>query len=362
MSGDHNGSEFDRIFNDGDGVATQAPGSEPPARPRRKKRRGWLWLLLALVLVVVLLVVAVLAYAAHLGRQWDKGTDRVDASEVFGPDVTAAPEPTGTGTNVLLLGSDSRSEDVDYSSSTGVRSDTILVAHIPDDGSGIQIMSIPRDMWVEVEGHGEAKINAAMSYGGLPLTTQTVGDFIGADIHHVAIIDFEGFKDLTDALGGVTVDSEQAFESGGYSFSEGSNTLDGEAALAFVRARKNFADGDFQRARNQQAFLKGVIDKVMSPETLSNPQKVSETVGKFSPYITVDDGLDSGTIAGLAVSLRDYRTDGIDFFTAPVAGTGRSDDGQSIVLPDEDALEEMRTAFAEDTVADYAENAEEAHL
>lgn len=125
-----------------------------------------------------------------------------------------------------------------------------MVAHVPEDRSSIQFMSIPRDSWVDIEGHGKAKINAALSYGGLPLAVSTVEGFIGVPINHVAMIDFEGFQLLTDSVGGVDVESSQAFSSGGHSFTEGTNHLDGEAALAFVRARKQFADGDLQRARN----------------------------------------------------------------------------------------------------------------
>ncbi|RAG68396.1 LytR family transcriptional regulator, partial [Burkholderia multivorans] len=133
-----------------------------------------------------------------------------------------------------------------------LRSDSILVMHLPENGSNVQIMSIPRDSWVDIEGQGKAKINAALSYGGLPLAVKTVSDFIGTPIDHVAIIDFEGFKGLTDSLGRVRVNSEQAFTQNGYTFEKGENLLNGDEALTFVRERKSFKDGDFQRARNQQ--------------------------------------------------------------------------------------------------------------
>lgn len=88
-----------------------------------------------------------------------------------------------------------------------------MVMHVDGDRLGVQVLSIPHDSWVGIEGHGGAKINAAMSYGGLPLATQTVSDFIGAPIHHVAILDFDGFEALTDSVGGVTVQSERASRS-----------------------------------------------------------------------------------------------------------------------------------------------------
>src|SRR5699024_2980393 len=102
------------------------------------------------------------------------------------------------------------------------------------DGGNVQIMSIPRDTWVDVEGHGKSKINSALSYGGLPLAVSTVSDFIGTYLDIVSIIDFEGFKALTDRLGGVTVKSLQDFEKNGYTGTSVSIVQGGDAAFAFV--------------------------------------------------------------------------------------------------------------------------------
>ncbi|MGO2863804.1 MAG: LCP family protein, partial [Brevibacterium sp.] len=226
----------------------------------------------------------------------------------------------------------------------------------------VQVMSIPRDSWVDIEGHGKAKINAALSYGGLPLAVSTVSDFIGTDLDHVAIIDFEGFKALTDSLGGVRVDSEQEFEQNGHHFSKGENILNGDEALTFVRERKKFKDGDFQRARNQQAFIKGLTSEIISADTLSNPKKIQDMVKNFAPYMYVDSGLDAQYISATAFGMRDVRPGDIEFFTAPTAGVGTSSDGQSIVNVDADELEKVRDAYKNDTLADYVENAPEAHL
>lgn len=129
-----------------------------------------------------------------------------------------------------------------------------------------------------------------------------------------------------------------------------------------MRARKNFSDGDLQRGRNQQAFLKGLVDKVISADTLSSPNKIAGIVRDFSPYMTVDDSLSSSKIAGMAYDMRDVRTGDIKFFSAPVGGTSRSDDGQDIVAVDEKAQSDIQDAFANDTVGEYAEHAEVAHL
>ena len=353
--------DFDAIFGSDDATTASggAAATRTAARPRKKKTGRKL---LAILLVLVLLVVAAIAaYVFYLGSLWNDNSNQMGEDAVFGGQQPVAEDDGAL--NILLLGSDARDEDVDYSGDArGNRSDTIMVMHVSGDRDGAQVMSIPRDTWVDIEGHGQAKINAAMSHGGLPLATQTVSDFIGAPIHHVAIMDFEGFKALTDSVGGVTVDSEQAFESGGQSFTEGANELSGEEALSFVRARKDFADGDLQRIRNQQAFLSGLMDEIITAGTLGNPVKVAGLVRDFSPYMTVDDKLDSSKIASLAYEMRSMRSGDMQFFSAPIAGAGRSGDGQAILNVDEEELETIRDAFADDAVDEYADSAESVHL
>ncbi|MGO1440953.1 MAG: LCP family protein [Brevibacterium yomogidense] len=353
-------SDFDSIFgSEGPAAASDDAAATRTARPRKKKTGRKV--LAALLVLVLLVIAAIVGYVFYLGSLWNDNSNQMGEDEVFGGEQPVAED--GDGLNILLLGSDARDEDVDYSGDArGNRSDTIMVMHVSGDRDGAQVMSIPRDTWVDIEGHGQAKINAAMSHGGLPLATQTVSDFIGAPIHHVAIMDFEGFKALTDSVGGVTVDSEQAFESGGQSFTEGANELSGEEALSFVRARKDFADGDLQRIRNQQAFLSGLMDEIVTADTLGNPVKVAGMVRDFSPYMTVDDELDSSKIASLAYELRSMRSGDVQFFSAPISGAGRSNDGQAILNVDEGELGEIQDAFENDTVDDYADSAETSHL
>ena len=332
----------------------------PQQRSGRRRRTG-LRIVAALGILALVAAAAIAGYAFHLGRTFDEHAQKLPEDEVF-PSTQPVAE-SGDPVNILLLGSDSRSEDVDYGADArGHRSDTILVMHLNGDRSGAQVMSIPRDLWVPIEGHGSAKINAAMSYGGLSLATQTVSEFIDAPIHHVAILDFQGFQALTDAVGGVDVESEQAFTSGGTTFVEGTNHLSGEDALIFVRERYSFADGDLQRGRNQQAYLRGLVDAIVSADTLSNPGRVAGMVRDFAPYMTVDDGLTASRIAGLAYEMRDVRSGDIQFFSAPIAGAATSADGQAILTVDTDAQTRIREAFDSDSVGEYADTAETIHL
>src|SRR5690606_3044864 len=114
------------------------------------------------------------------------------------------------------------------------RADTIMVVHVPADHETVQVMSIMRDNWVPIPGRGEAKVNAAMAWGGMPLMVETVESLIDTRIDHVAVIDFESFKGLTEAVGGVTVDNPRSFRAvSGQRFEEGEITLIGDDALAF---------------------------------------------------------------------------------------------------------------------------------
>ena len=163
----------------------------------------------------------------------------------------------GPGKNILLLGSDTRT-GADAALVSGSRADTIMLMHIPADGKGVYIISIMRDTWVDIPGYGTAKVNAALNYGGVSLQVATIENLVGVKIDHVAEIEFEGFKSLVNAIGGVDVQVPFAFTSNVWTFTPGLMHLNGSGALSFVRERYSFADGDYQRVRNQRAFLRGL--------------------------------------------------------------------------------------------------------
>jgi len=313
-------------------------------------------IILGVVAVLVILAGTAAFYTLNLARTFDN--KRIVAEEVFPEDSLRppAPEPESPAygsQNILLLGADVRGKiNSDIDDVGGGRADTIMVMHIPADRENVQVMSIMRDNWVPIPGRGHAKINAALAFGKTPLMVATVEEFIGARIDHVAVIDFDGFKGLTDALGGVTVDSPKAFTGKGHTFEKGPQKLNGEQALAFVRTRYAFADGDYQRARNQQIFMKSVIDRFLSKDVLTSPGKISDSVSTFAPYLTVDEGLNSGYLSGLAWEMRDIRSSDIRFFTSPTLGTGWAEK-QSIVKPDWDRIEEIREHFQNDTLHEY---------
>jgi polyisoprenyl-teichoic acid--peptidoglycan teichoic acid transferase len=320
----------------------------------RGARRPWLIAISVIGVIVLALVGGAAVFLASLAQQFDKGTEKI--ADAFPDERVRVPEATGpaaSAQNILLLGTDSRSTLQSIDDADGNRADTMMVVHIPSDRTGATVMSIMRDSWVEIPGHGTAKVNAALSFGGVPLAVQTVESIIGARIDHVAIVDFEGFIGLTEALGGVTVDNAVEFDSShlkGMTFPSGPINLDGEQALAFTRERYAFVDGDYQRVRNQQAFLGAILDKLLSPDTALNPARVSEVIGAIAPYLKVDSGFTGAYAGGLAVEMRNVRKADVEFFTIPTLGTGTSDDGQSIVLLDDAKLVQLREAFASDSL------------
>lgn len=317
------------------------------------------------VIAILVLAVAVTAgtYIWRLNSAYNQAV-RLPQSEVF-PDSEASPRPApatpvtpadNEPMNILLLGSDTRGEvGDDLADIRGQRSDTIMVVNIPADRESIQIMSIMRDNWVEIPGHGTNKINAAMAFGGVPLLIQTLEGIIDVPIDHVAIIDFEGFKGLTDALGGVTVHNPTAWTAkngGAGTFAAGDITLNGEQALTFVRERYAFADGDYTRVRNQQAYMRGLLNTMLSRDTLTSPEKIVDSVDALSKYLTVDDGLTSSALVTLGLSLRDIRSQDVTTFTSPTLGTGMVGSA-SVVHPDWDGLDELSTLFREDRVREW---------
>lgn len=328
----------------------------------RKRRHPVRTVLLALLGILTMVAIALGVYAYNLANSFNNSTQKIESAfpeNDLRPAATEAKDGKPAPMNILLMGSDSRGASLEASRdgrSSDQRSDTLMLLHMPSDRKNLYVMSVMRDTWIEIPGRGAAKINAALPAGGVPLVVQTVEGLFGVRIDHVASMDFQGFESLTDALGGVEIAVPYDFESfhiPGKVFNEGKHIMDGKTALAFVRERYAFPDGDYQRVKNQQIFLKAVMSKMLTAGTLSSPTTINEVVTKFSPYISVDTSLDAGVVAALGIQLKDVRTPNITMFTLPNLGTGTSSDGQSIVLPDNAAIQKVSAALRTDTMNDY---------
>lgn len=316
----------------------------------REGRSGTRKALIAIGVIVALILVAVGAGALWLNSKFS-AIEKIKSpfegiTDIEGVEErpTHDPEDEQTPLNFLVMGTDSRvsAGDPNQWEAGGQRTDVLMVLQISGDRSSINLMSIPRDSWVNIPGVGNAKINAAFSYGGPTLAIATVEQLTGIPIDHIAIVDFTSFANLTDAVGGVDITS-----------ASGTNHYNGEQALKFVRERKSLPGGDFDRVRRQQAWMSAVLSEVMTRETLTSPSKLMEIYDAVSPHVAVDENLSMPGLIGLARDMSSVRSDDFNFMTAPHSGTGRSSDGQSIVILNDEPFNELTKAFSEDRVDEY---------
>jgi LCP family protein required for cell wall assembly len=210
-----------------------------------------------------------------------------------------------SGSNYLLVGSDSREGLTPEQqnalngggSAEGKRTDSIILVHVPGNGGKAAMISIPRDSYVPIPGHGSNKINAAFAFGGAQLLTQTVEQVTGVHVDGYLEIGFAGFAGVVDSLGGVEVcvpfdmkDQDAAID-----LKKGCQNLDGPTALGYVRARKSDPRGDIGRAERQRQFLGALLKKAATPSTVLIPWR----------YKSFADSAASGLEVGETTSFTD---------------------------------------------------------
>lgn len=276
-----------------------------------------------LALVFVLLLAGVWLYL-------DFSINRTEAL----PDYDGKPA-SASGTNWLIVGSDSREgltkkerKRLTTGSAAGQRTDTIMLAHIPDNDTKPTLMSFPRDLQVEIPGRGLNKINAAFSYGGPELLAQTVEQATDLRIDHYAEIGFGGFANIVDAIGGVEMDIKQDMvdKKSGANLKKGVQELDGAQALAFVRMRYGAATprSDLDRVANQRMFIGALANEIASPATLLNPFDVVGLLAEAPDALTIDDGDHLHHLVGLAWAMRGISSGGMVTTTVPVTSAAAS--------------------------------------
>ncbi len=339
------------------GTTDAAVQPEVAARPTPRRGRRVLIGALAILGVVVVAVVAVLGYYLKSVDNALSQTPRADllppiagglgGSGSGGSGSADGPAPSaGNAMNIVIMGSDSRGTDRG-------RSDSLIVMHISGDRQKVYLISFPRDMWVTIPGYGNAKINAAYSWGGPRLSIQTLENLTNVRMDHAVVSDFTGFTDLIDVIGGITVYNNQASASDGVRFAKGEITLNGKDALIYSRERYDLKNGDLDRAARQRDVLKAIFKKVLTPEVLANPSKFNQVAQKIAPNLTVDSGFTNATIEKLALSMRVTSIADVRSLQAPISGFGRSSDGQDYDVVNTVQLAELSTAMANDTMEQY---------
>uniref|UniRef100_UPI00082A34E5 LCP family protein n=1 Tax=Nocardioides jensenii TaxID=1843 RepID=UPI00082A34E5 len=308
---------------------------------RRRRKRGWFKRhksLTVLLLVALVLLAILIGWLFYLNN-------KVDDVRRFDVDLGEGRPPQGEGVDFLLMGVD----DLDGSRDVGesvydmlesgtwkpgiARSDTMMVLHLEADKKAAQLVSVPRDSYVDIPGHGKSKINAAFSWGGPELAAKTVEQNLGIRLDHLVIIDFDGFKDVTAAIGGVNVFVPETLtdpRSNSVDWERGFHHLEGDEALHYVRTRYSLPDGDFGRIHRQQNFLRTVLDKLTSRGVLLNPIKVTRLANTLAGLLMVDDGLTNAEFRDLALAGRHLRSNALRFLTIPNSGSAMVGDASVV--------------------------------
>lgn len=237
--------------------------------------------------------------------------------------------------NILLLGSDTRegegNDRYGKDAHNSQRSDTTILLHIAGDRQSVTAMSVPRDLMVTIPSCGRpggkrtreqiAQFNWAFQFGGAACTIRTVEKFTGIRVDHHMVIDFRGFKDMVEAVDGVEVCLTEPIDdkAARLKLPAGRQTLRGEEALGFVRARKTLGNGsDTERMERQQQFLGALVKKVQSNGVLLNPTRLYPVLDAATKSVTTDAGLDSlKDLYDLTRALRNVPTEKVQFLTVP---------------------------------------------
>jgi LCP family protein required for cell wall assembly len=303
------------------------------------------WVVLGLVgLLVFLLVWGVLGYLSFSSGV-DEANDRLPrrAYSQLAEHGSLLSDPA----TILVIGTDGGRQPGRGDSK---RSDSILLLRTDPEHHRLSYLSIPRDMSVDVPGYGTEKINAANQFGGPALTIQTVRQFTGLPIHHVVVLNFDGFKELIDALGGVQIDvpkpilsnkfdcpykAARCAEWEGWRFAKGTQTMDGRRALVYSRVRSNQldpSDNDVTRGGRQQVVAAAVGDQIASFGTFLRLPFIGDSLAApLTTDMTAGELMKLGWVRFRAGSGRSIH--------CRLGGEPASIGGESVILPSEENLE-----------------------
>lgn len=320
----------------------------PPSTRARSGLPKWL--------KVTIITMLVLANIAVLGFIWLVQTGNSLFAEARTDEaVTGVLDPANNGARTfLVVGSDTR-EGLDnlenFGSFSGARGDVVMLVKVDSSGSA-QMLSIPRDLWVSIPGHGENRINAAYAFGGPKLMVETVKQNLDVPINHYVEIDFVGFQALVDELGGINIDFPNAARDSksGLDIPAGTTTLNGEEALAYARSRhyqenqngswQSVDANDIGRTGRQQEVMKAMLAELKSPSSIAEAGNLASAM---SQHLTVDSNLANESIASMVWDFKGIITGSVDGMTLPT--TGRTIGGASVLVAKEPEADEMLASF-----------------
>ncbi|WP_344907301.1 LCP family protein [Actinomadura meridiana] len=314
-------------------------GGAPPMRRRRRR-----WPRVVGGLVVVLLVVMVGGYF-----YLDSRLKRESVLEDYPGRIGDTP-----GTNWLIVGSDSREglskadqKRLRTGFAGGRRTDSMMLLHYGSGGTSL--ISLPRDSYLPIQGHGSNKLNAAFAFGGPKLLVRTVEKATGVHIDHYAEIGFNGFVGVVDAVGGVDICVKDDIKDpkAGLDLKAGCQTLDGGQALGYVRTRK-FARADLERVEHQRQFFGALMKKSTSPGTMLNPFRSVPLAMNATSNFLVDDGDHLHNLVRMMWAMKGVSGgDGVTT-TVPIGGSGSSPSAGSYITWDRAKASKMFEALQQD--------------
>lgn len=265
---------------------------EPTAAARhrtQKVRHPWRVVVIVVVAVLVLLVAVPGLMAMLYARSLDSKMAMPEDEKAQIEEALTPTEKTSAPFYALIIGSDNRGGE------TYGRSDSMMLARVDPENKRVDLISIPRDMQVSINGSTQ-KINAAYAFGGAPLMISTVSEFAGVPISHYMEVGFSGLETLVDRLGGITVNVPESFSggNGGVSLQAGEQTLNGEQALGFARERYQVQGGDFSRAQAQRIVLTAILKKILQQPVTQIPGLVEDLASSITTDMSVSDMLSLG--------------------------------------------------------------------
>ncbi|MFC9090525.1 LCP family protein [Nocardiopsis dassonvillei] len=236
--------------------------------------------------------------------------------------------------NILLLATDERAgEDAEYNVANGIRPDVLVVVSINVDEGGVTMVNMPRDLLVSMPdcpANGEDpgvtagtvdQLNHAMTYGGLDCQGNTVETVTDIHLDHMVMVDFAGFQEIVDSIGGVEMCVPQPIDDpkAHITLDAGMQTLNGEEALGLARSRASTEQGsDLNRIENQQRMMGAILRKVTSGEIMSSPATLYDFMGSVTDSLVTDDGFTVDQMTELAISMREVDLGRMRMVTAPV--------------------------------------------
>ncbi|MEH7094852.1 polyisoprenyl-teichoic acid--peptidoglycan teichoic acid transferase TagU [Neobacillus vireti] len=254
---------------------------------KTKKKRTWLKVT-GIILLVLVIGVGVYAYSVYSSLK-TAVTTMHEPNAVKQSDKRQEPVALTDKDpfSVLMLGVDERAGDRG-------RSDTMIVLTVNPNNNSVKMLSIPRDTRTEIVGKGKVdKINHAYAFGGVQMSINTVENFLDIPIDYYMKVNMEGFRDIVNAVGGITVQNDLDFSNGGYHFPIGQVTLNGDKALSYTRMRNDDPRGDFGRQSRQRQIIQAVIKEGASVSSLTNYSDIFNALGKnVKTNLTFDQMID----------------------------------------------------------------------